>query len=160
MIILLMGVSGSGKTTIGQQLAEALRWQFQDADSFHPVANIEKMRSGIPLSDADRLPWLLAMQQGIADWSEAHINTVLACSALKAKYRHMLCQSSQVKPVYLKGSFALIQQRLQQRQGHYMKADLLQSQFDTLEEPEEALWIDIDQSPDTIVLQIRQALDV
>jgi gluconokinase len=155
-----MGVSGSGKTTIGQQLAEALHWQFRDADRFHPAANIEKMRSGMPLSDADRMPWLLAMQQAIADWLQSNINTVLACSALKAEYHQMLCQSSQVKPVYLKGSFALIQQRLQQRQGHYMKADLLQSQFDTLEEPKEALWIDIDQPPAAIVAQIRQALNV
>ena len=160
MIILIMGVSGSGKTTIGQQLAEVLHWQFQDADQFHPAANIEKMRSGIPLSDADRLPWLLAMQQAIAAWSETHTNTILACSALKAEYRQMLCQSSQVKQIYLKGSFALIQQRLQQRQGHYMKADLLQSQFETLEEPQEALWVDIDQAPEAIVTQIRKALNV
>ena len=165
MIILMMGVSGSGKTTIGQQLATALQWQFKDADSFHPAANIEKMRSGIPLSDADRIPWLLVMQQAIANWSEADINIVLACSALKAEYRHMLSQASQVKPsqvkqVYLKGSFALIQQRLRQRQGHYMKAALLESQFDTLEEPAEALWVDIDQAPEAIVAQIRQALNI
>jgi len=160
MIILVMGVSGAGKTTIGQQLAETLHWQFQDADRFHSAANIEKMRRGIPLSDIDRLPWLLAMQQAIAGWLQTQTNTVLACSALKAEYRQRLCQSSQVKQVYLKGSFALIQQRLQQRQEHYMPADLLQSQFDTLEEPEDAFQVDIDQSPTAIVAQIRQALNV
>ncbi|MBW4471175.1 MAG: gluconokinase [Stenomitos rutilans HA7619-LM2] len=160
MIILVMGVSGSGKTTIGTQLAEALHWSFYDADSFHPPINIDKMRHGIPLSDVDRLPWLMALQQAIAGWLQSHTNTVLACSALKSEYRQRLCLSQQVKQVYLKGSFALIQQRLQQRQGHYMKADLLQSQFDTLEEPEDAIQVDIDQSPSAIVMQIRKALNV
>ena len=160
VIILLMGVSGSGKTTIGKQLAEALHWQFQDADSFHSAANIAKMRSGVPLTDADRLPWLLAMQQAIAVWLQSHTHIILACSALKAEYRQRLCQSSQVKQVYLKGSFALIQQRLQHRQGHYMSAELLQSQFDALEEPEDAVVVDIDQSPAAIMAEIRQALHV
>ncbi|PSB25081.1 gluconokinase [Stenomitos frigidus] len=160
MIILIMGVSGSGKTTIGKQLAETLHWQFQDADSFHPAANVEKMRSGLPLTDTDRMPWLLALQQAIAIWLQTQTNTVLACSALKAEYRHMLSQASQVKQVYLKGSFALIQQRLQKRQGHYMKAALLQSQFGALEEPTEAFWVNIDQSPEAIVSQIRKALHV
>ena len=160
MIILVMGVSGSGKTTIGALLAATLHWQFQDADSFHPAANVAKMRRGMPLSDADRLPWLLAMQQAIAEWQKAGIHTVLACSALKAEYRQCLCQAAPMKQVYLKGSFALVQQRLQQRQQHYMKADLLQSQFDTLEEPNDALVIDIDQSPEAIVAEIRKALKV
>ena len=160
MIILVMGVSGSGKTTIGSLLAATLHWQFQDADSFHPAANIAKMRCGMPLSDVDRLPWLLAMQQAIAYWEQAGIHTILACSALKAEYRQRLSQSSQVKQVYLKGSFALVQQRLQQRQGHYMKANLLQSQFNILEEPTDALVIDIDQPPDAIVAEIRRSLNV
>jgi gluconokinase len=160
MIILVMGVSGSGKTTIGALLAATLHWQFQDADQFHPAANIAKMRHGIPLNDVDRLPWLLAMQQAIADWQQAGIHTVLACSALKADYRQRLSQAAPIKEVYLKGSFALIQQRLQQRQGHYMKADLLQSQFDTLEEPDDALVVDISQSPEAIVAEIRRSLNV
>ena len=160
MIILVMGVSGSGKTTIGALLAATLHWQFQDADSFHPAANIAKMRCGMPLSDADRLPWLLVMQQAIAEWQQAGIHTILACSALKAEYRQRLSQSSQVKQVYLKGSFALVQQRLQQRQGHYMKANLLQSQFNILEEPTDALVIDIDQPPEAIVAEIRRSLNV
>ena len=160
MIILVMGVSGSGKTTIGTLLADALHWQFQDADGFHPAANIAKMRHGIPLSDADRLPWLLAMQHAIADWQHTGTDTILACSALKAEYRQRLSQSSSVKQVYLKGSFDLIQQRLNQRPGHYMKADLLQSQFDTLEEPDDALVINIDQPPEAIVAEIRRSLKV
>lgn len=160
MIILVMGVSGSGKTTIGTLLAASLHWQFQDADSFHPATNIEKMRRDIPLSDADRLPWLLAMQHAIATWQQAGISTVLACSALKAEYRQRLSQAAPIKQVYLQGSFALIQQRLNQRQEHYMKADLLQSQFDTLEEPNEALVIDIDQSPEAIVTKIRRSLNL
>jgi len=160
MIILVMGVSGSGKTTIGSLLAATLHWQFQDADSFHPAANIAKMRRGLPLSDADRLPWLLAMQQAIAEWQKAGIHTVLACSALKAEYRQRLCQAAPMKQVYLKGSFALVQQRLQQRQGHYMKADLLQSQFDTLEEPDDALVVNINQAPEAIVAEIRRSLNV
>ncbi|MBW4695044.1 MAG: gluconokinase [Lyngbya sp. HA4199-MV5] len=160
MIILVMGVSGSGKTTIGSRLAERLHWSFYDADTFHPAANIDKMRQGIPLSDVDRLPWLMALQQAITGWLRTHTNAVLACSALKSEYRQMLCLSPQVKPVYLKGSFEFIQQRLQQRQGHYMKADLLQSQFDTLEEPEDALQIDITQPPEAIVADIRKALMV
>jgi gluconokinase len=160
MIILVMGVSGSGKTTIGSQLAESLHWQFHDADDFHPAANIEKMRRNIPLTDADRQPWLMALQQAIEEWLQAQTNAVLACSALKVEYRQRLCLSPLVKLVYLKGSFELIQQRLQQRQGHYMKADLLQSQFDTLEEPEAAIQVDIDQPPSAIVAEIRTALNV
>lgn len=159
-MILVMGVSGSGKTTIGTLLADTLHWQFQDADRFHSAANIAKMHHGLPLTDVDRLPWLLAMQHAIADWQQADMNTILACSALKAEYRQRLVQSSQVKQVYLKGSFALIQQRLNQRQGHYMKADLLQSQFDTLEEPSDALSIDIDQAPEAIVAAIRRSLNI
>lgn len=160
VVILVMGVSGAGKTTIGKQLAETLHWQFQDADWFHPAANLDKMRRGIPLSDADRLPWLMTMQQAIVGWLQAQTNTVFACSALKAEYRQMLCQSPQVRQVYLKGSYAFIQQRLQQRKGHYMKADLLQSQFDSLEEPDEAIQIDIVQAPAAIIAEIRKALNV
>lgn len=160
-VIVVMGVAGSGKTTIGTLLAATLGWQFRDADSFHPVANVEKMSQGIALTDADRLPWLEVLQSAIATWLRTHEATVLACSALKGDYRQILGQGSdRVKWVYLKGSPALIRQRLQQRQGHYMKADLLLSQFDTLEEPAHALWVDIGQSPTEIVTAIRQGLGV
>jgi gluconokinase len=161
MIILVMGVSGSGKTTIGKMLAEDLQWEFQDADAFHPAANIEKMSHDIPLSDADRLPWLQAMQQAIAKWLQEGKNVVLACSALRASYRQQLYQDQeQVRVVYLKGSFELIKHRLEHRHGHFMKTGLLCSQFDTLEEPEDAIKMDISQSPAVIVQQIRNCLGI
>ena len=161
MVILIVGVSGSGKTTIGKILAESLQWQFSDADDFHLAANIEKMSRGEPLNDGDRLPWLQAMQRAIEQWLTQETHAVLACSALKSEYRQWLQPSEpadQVKWVYLKGSFELIQQRLNQRQGHYMKADLLQSQFDALEEPENALEVDITQETGAIVQQIKTTL--
>ncbi|UBF24958.1 gluconokinase [Kovacikia minuta CCNUW1] len=159
MIILVMGVSGSGKTTIGRYLAADLGWQFRDADDFHPPGNIEKMRQGIPLTDSDRAPWLLAMQQAIRSWIQTNTNVVLACSALKSSYRQILYQPTDpIQLVYLTGSFELIQQRLNQRQGHYMQANLLKSQFDALEQPENALIVDITQSPPVIIEQIRTAL--
>jgi gluconokinase len=160
MVILVTGVSGSGKTTIGKMLAETLHWQFSDADDFHPATNVKKMSHGIPLSDADRWPWLQALQQAISSWLSTDINVVLACSALKSEYRQFLQQSEQVKLVYLKGSFELIQQRLNQRQGHYMQADLLRSQFEVLEEPADALQVNIAQGPDAIVQQIKRDLRI
>lgn len=161
LVILVMGVAGSGKTTIGEQLAAALSWQLADADRFHPPANIDKMRQGIALTDADRTPWLDALQAAIANWLQTQTPTVLACSALKGEYRQRLCQNSdQVKLVYLQGSYELIQQRLSQRQGHYMPAKLLQSQFETLEEPLDAVIVDIAQSPEVIVAAIRKRLNI
>lgn len=160
MVILVMGVSGSGKTTIGQMLAETLRWQFADADDFHPAANIEKMGRGILLTDADRLPWLQALHQVISEWLKINANAVLACSALKSEYRHLLQPTDEVKWVYLEGSFELIQQRIQERHGHFMKADLLQSQFDALEVPDDALHVDISKSSEESVQQIRTGLSI
>lgn len=161
MVILVMGVSGSGKTTIGKMLAEILHWQFSDADNFHPAANIEKMSLGIPLTDDDRLPWLQALHQVISGWLETNTNAILACSALKSKYRHLLQPpTNEVKWVYLEGSFKLIQQRIQERHGHFMKVDLLQSQFDMLEVPEDALHVDISGTSDASVQQIRNGLAI
>jgi gluconokinase len=155
MIVIVMGVSGSGKTTVGKLLATSLNWDFADADDFHPATNIEKMSLGMALNDADRMPWLLELQSAIVDWLQAKKNVVLACSALKATYRDLLwVDRTQVKLVYLKGDFELISQRLQQRQNHYMKADLLSSQLDTLEEPQNAITIDISEPPEVIVEQI------
>ncbi|HEY9874874.1 MAG TPA: gluconokinase, GntK/IdnK-type, partial [Candidatus Obscuribacterales bacterium] len=121
MIIIIMGVTGTGKTTIGKLLAEALVWDFRDADFFHSQANIEKMQSNIALEDEDRLPWLMSMQQAIDGWLHENKNIVLACSALKADYRQILCRDPKRMPiVYLHGSFELIAERLSKRENHFM----------------------------------------
>ena len=159
MITIVMGVSGSGKTTVGKLLAQSLNWDFSDADDFHPSANIEKMSRGIPLEDADRLPWLLQLQAAIDRWLLENKNVVLACSALKASYREILCRDPQrMKIVYLKGSFQLLSARITSRENHYMKADLLLSQLNTLEEPENAIIIDASQPLELIVRQIKNHL--
>lgn len=161
MIIILMGVSGSGKTLVGQKLAVALDWTFYDADNFHPAINIAKMRQGIPLDDADRAPWLATLSQEIMQWLQISHNAVLACSALKFSYREQLhLNHAQVKLVYLHGSPSLILQRLQRRQGHFMGSDLLQSQLDSLEEPTEGIRVEIDQEPDAIATQIMTRLNL
>lgn len=160
MIVIVMGVSGSGKTTVGKLLATSLNWDFSDADDFHSAANIAKMSLGMALDDADRMPWLLELQSAIADWLQVKKNVVLACSALKATYRDLLwVDRMQIKLVYLKGDFELISQRLQQRSNHYMKANLLSSQFDTLEEPQNAMIVDAAQPPEVILEQIRSHLE-
>ena len=159
MITIVMGVSGSGKTTVGNLLAQSLNWDFSDADDFHPSANIEKMSLGIPLEDADRLPWLLQLQAAIDTWLLENKNVVLACSALKTSYREMLYRDQQgMKIVYLKCSFQLLAARLTSRENHYMKADLLLSQLGTLQEPEDAIIIDASQPLEVIVRQIRNHL--
>jgi gluconokinase len=147
-----MGVSGSGKTTIGQLLAASLHWEFQDADSFHSPENITKMRHNIPLTDADRMPWLQNLQTAIAQWLQENKNVVMACSALKASYRQfLLLDRDRIKIVYLQGSYNLIQQRLQTRHNHFMTEKLLNSQFDALEEPSDAIFVDVSEPPETIV---------
>jgi len=153
-----MGVTGSGKTTVGQNLAASLGWQYFDADEFHSAANIEKMKSGVPLNDADRKPWLESLQRVIRDSLKKAEPAVLACSALKESYRDMLLIDERVRFVYLKGDYDLIKERLRARSDHYMNPDLLDSQFETLEEPNDALQIDIGSSPDAIVEIIRQRL--
>lgn len=145
-IVIIMGVSGSGKTTVGKRLAEALDWQFMDADDLHSPENVEKMSRGIPLDESDRHPWLMAMRQQISAWLQQDKNVVLACSALKQSYREILdCSLEPIKLVYLKGSQAVIQSRIQSRMDHFMPADLLNSQFDALEEPtpDEAIHLDV-----------------
>jgi gluconokinase len=161
MIIIVMGVSGSGKTTIGKLLADLLQWEFSDADAFHSPENVEKMRCGIPLSEADRMPWLQDLQTAIKHWLQENKNVVLACSALKDSYRQFLVlDSERIKLVYLKGSYELIQKRLQERSNHYMSEKLLNSQFNTLEEPLNILSMDVAQPPQIIVQNIRTALGI
>src|ERR1700690_2570556 len=128
MIVITMGTTGSGKTTIGTLLARRMGWEFVDADDFHPPANVEKMRHGIPLTDADREPWLKALHDKIVQWGAEGSSVVLACSALKQIYRDELRASNDVKFVYLKGSYKLFSQRVLARKGHFAKQDLLASQ--------------------------------
>ncbi|MEH2065694.1 MAG: gluconokinase [Nostoc sp.] len=161
MIIIVMGVSGSGKTTIGKLLAESLEWEFSDADAFHSPENVDKMRRGIALSETDRIPWLQDLQTAIKHWLQENQNVVLACSALKDSYRQfLLLDNIRIKLVYLKGSYELIQMRLQERSNHYMSEKLLNSQFDTLEEPLDTLCMDVAQPPQIIAQNIRTALEI
>lgn len=153
-----MGVSGAGKTTVGQLLASELGWDFVDADDYHPPENVEKMRNGIPLTDADRAPWLETLRTLIAGWIAARKNTVLACSALKQSYRDRLQVSPEVQVVYLKGTPQVLQQRLHARRGHFMTERMLDSQLAALEAPEDAIAVDADRSPAEIVTEIRSRL--
>ncbi|MEW8624037.1 MAG: gluconokinase, GntK/IdnK-type [Candidatus Thiodiazotropha endolucinida] len=159
MIIILMGVSGSGKTTIGKHLAQRLEWRFIEGDDYHPVKNREKMSAGIPLDDEDRQPWLDALEKEITQTIESGDDAILASSALKDRYREQLrVDPEQVRLVYLCGSYELILERLKQRIGHFMKPEMLRSQFDDLERPANTLVIDIHQAPETIVDQIIDRL--
>ena len=153
-----MGPTGAGKTTIGAMLATQLNWQFADADTFHPPANIEKMSHGIPLADADRTPWLEAMRKAILEWIAAGKNVALACSALKRAYRDELRPSPEVKIVYLKGDYALFAERIRHRHGHFAGEQILAGQFADLEEPTDAITMDAAQSPEQIVAEIRKRL--
>ena len=159
MVLILMGVTGAGKTTVGNLLARKIGWRFYDADDLHPAANKEKMNHGIPLSDEDRLPWLNAVRGLIEKCLSEGTDAVIACSALRQAYRDvLLIDPARVRFIYLKGSKALIEQRLAQRTGHFMNKDLLQSQFDTLEEPTDAITVDVSGDPDSVVESIRARL--
>lgn len=163
MVIIVIGVAGSGKTTIGKLLADNLDWDFYDADDFHPPDNVAKMRSGIPLTDADRDPWLQALVVLIEKSLSDDRSIVLACSALKASYRERLRAPARSAPnavqiVYLRISPSTATERLNQRQGHFMPATMVQSQFETLEEPNQAIVIDGTLTPDQIVAQILKTL--
>ncbi len=160
MIIILMGVTGSGKTTAGQLLAEDLGWPFYDGDDFHSEANIKKMRAGIPLDDNDREAWMASLRDLIQKKIAAHEPVIFACSALKQKYRDRLQQGyeDEITFVYLRGEYELLQQRLQARRSHFMNPNLLASQFDALEEPEDVLTIDVATEPERIVETIKREL--
>jgi gluconokinase len=161
-VIVVMGVSGSGKTTVASLLAQRLRWRFAEADEFHPAANIAKMSAGIALTDEDRAPWLDAIAALIDSIRGANQHGVVTCSALKRAYRERLVHGhDDVRFVYLQGERDLVAKRMRAREGHYMPLALLQSQFDTLEEPgagENTIAVSIDATPDEIVATIVAAL--
>jgi gluconokinase len=158
MILIVMGVTGAGKTTVGRLLALELNWEFADADEFHPAVNVEKMRRGVALSDKDREPWLVRLRAAISSWIGEGKNVVLACSALKRFYRQQLDVGPQVRFVYLKGSSQLISERLRARAGHFAGEAILAGQFADLEEPKDAVTVEIGAAPEQIVSQIRERL--
>jgi gluconokinase len=160
MVVVLMGVSGSGKTTVGKALAADLGWSFVEADDFHPAANIEKMRGGAPLNDEDRRPWLQALRRRVDEACAQGEDVVLACSALKHDYRDYLEQHDPacVHYVYLRGSKELIRRRLAERKGHFMNPALLDSQFEALEPPEGEVQVDVAPAPKEIATNIRRQL--
>jgi gluconokinase len=161
VIVVVFGVSGAGKTTIGKLLARQLGWRFLEADDFHPPENINKMRSGHPLTDEDRWPWLDCLHKQIEQLVFAGENAVLACSALKRAYRDRLRVTDQVEFVFLRGDYALVEKQLRTRHRHFMNPDLLQSQFDDLEEPqadEHALTVALGRTPEEILDEIEAKL--
>jgi gluconokinase len=161
VIVIVFGVSGAGKTTIGKLLARELGWHFLEADDFHPAANIEKMHAGQPLTDEDRKPWLERLREQIERSLATGENAVLACSALKRAYRDRLRVSEEVTFVFLRGDYALVEKQLRRRRGHFMNPELLQSQFHDLEEPrldENALTVELGRTPQEIVEEIEAKL--
>jgi gluconokinase len=163
-VLVVMGVSGSGKTTVGALLASRLGWTFVDGDAFHPPSNVQKMQSGIALMDEDRWPWLHAIANWIDATRTAHQRGVVACSALKRSYRELLSGGrSDVRLVYLQASFDTVRERLSKREGHFMPVSLLQSQYETLEEPgpEEApIIVSVSDAPETIVADVVTRLNL
>lgn len=160
MVVIIMGVTASGKSTIGRRLSRRLGWPFYDADAFHPPANIAKMSRGEPLTDEDRVPWLSALHDLVDHHVTAGSSAVVACSALKSDYRRTLrgtLPDDVVRFVYLKGDPALLQRRLDQRQGHFMPRSMLPSQLAALEEPDEALTVNAGLSVPHLVRQIMAA---
>jgi gluconokinase len=161
VVVIVFGVSGAGKTTVGKLLARDLGWSFYDADDFHPKSNIDKMKRGIALNDQDREPWL-AQLRGLVEQRIGHgQNAVLACSALKRKYRDRLRVNDQVKFVFLRGEESQIEHQIQQRRGHFMNPQLLQSQFADLEEPsndEDVIIVQLGSTPAEEVSEIKEQL--
>ena len=158
--IIVMGVSGCGKSSVGKLLAEKLGWDFYDADDFHPPVNVKKMADGIPLDDSDRAPWLALLHELISSSLKQNQPGVLACSALKERYRQQLMEGNEnIQLVYLKGSYELIWSRMSTRREHYMQPEMLQSQFDALEEPVNALTMDISGPVDDISLKVLEQIN-
>jgi len=154
MILVVMGVTGSGKTTIAKELASKLGWKFLDADDFHSAANREKMSKGIHLTDEDRIPWLDAMHAALAKLNDEGQGAVLACSALREWYLQRLDAGLPVRVVYLKGSKEVIAERIRERHGHFAGVAILDDQFATLEEPKDAITVSVEKSPDEIVDEV------
>jgi gluconokinase len=158
--IIVMGVSGCGKSSVGRALARSLEWDFYDADDFHSPGNIVKMTSGIPLDDSDRAPWLASLHDLISSSLKADNPGVLACSALKERYRRILLEGNDgVQTVYLKGSYELVWSRMEKRTDHFMKPHMLKSQFGALEEPADALTMDISLPVNVIVQEILKLME-
>ncbi|HEY2821292.1 MAG TPA: gluconokinase [Candidatus Acidoferrum sp.] len=158
MIVIVMGVTGSGKTTVGKMLAERLGSEFADADDFHSAANKDKMHRGIPLTDADRMPWLVSMHEYLARAYAENRSVVLGCSALKQGYRRILREKLAVELVYLKGSYEVIDEHLRARKGHFADDKILAAQFADLEEPTDAIVVDVRVEPEEIVDEICRQL--
>ena len=152
MVVVIMGVTGSGKTTVGRAVAERLGWPFYDADDFHPAENVAKMRSGLPLTDADREPWLEALTSLLAGLGSR--DAVLACSALGREFRARLVEGLDVEVVYLEADAQLAAERLRARRGHFMPPSLVASQFEALEEPEDVMTLDARLSSQELVEKI------
>jgi carbohydrate kinase (thermoresistant glucokinase family) len=158
MIVVLMGVCGCGKTTVGRPLAQELGWTFVDADDLHPGANVEKMASGVPLTDEDRWPWYERIVAELQRLTRSGKHVVLACSALKQAYRDRLARGGDLRIVYMQGDAATIEPRIASRSGHFMPASLLASQFATLEEPPDAIVVDVAEPVAAQVAAIARAL--
>jgi len=161
MILVLMGVTGTGKSTVGELLSKKTGWVFGEGDAFHPKANVEKMHAGIPLTDEDRWPWFASLHAQIVQWDEAGTNVILSCSALKQKYRDVLAEGlppGHVRFVLLEASHATLEKRLAARKGHFMNPKLLDSQFAILEIPKDALRISVESSAEKAVDRILAAI--
>jgi gluconokinase len=159
VIVVLMGVSGAGKTAVGERLAQRLGWPFVDGDDLHPASNIRKMTAGVPLTDDDRFPWLERIRDAIVEHAEAGCSAVVACSALKRKYRQLLLTGqADTRLVYLRGTPAVFERRLGERRGHFFDPNLLASQLETMEEPRDALVVDVDGELEAVVDAVVAAL--
>jgi len=157
-LLIIMGVSGVGKSTIGLNLADRLGLPFFDGDDFHPINNVEKMKSGVPLNDSDRIPWLKELNRNLIEWGKKN-GAILACSALKENYRKILGQKISPEFIYLHGSRKLLIERLKRRKGHFFKEELIDSQLNDLEPPSYGIHLDISENIDTIINKIEDQIN-